>query len=338
MQTRNTPLLTLFRQTANGLLTGPYKIMETVHVLFNISQIEAAHAFSEELFAAAQAGLQVRSSFEEELSSIMELLRQTYFGGRSPAWFDRGVELFIHEAIRLVLIACTNNTADTSGEMLRRSCDLILRVAEGLHHSTVARPCNGPLAIMLVMEGVRTSVVYSEEDGVVLDSSWAVFVEALAKRILDENHDYTGGPVSKSSSLGHACCSDPIRVLFQKVALNRDLLGETESIHCASLSRILSSLSRHASEASAHVKTQRAPCQSNKKVNWGIMSRHIMKQGVLKRTLLERTHWDSGLLFREDIDQNTHTKGNVSPSVDTPPRSPAVAARPNSLRQIKLNL
>lgn len=326
---KNKTLLALFKATTNGLFNGSYSILPTVHVLFNVSQSEAAHAFADEIVSVAKGDTEVRDSFEEELQAIFDLLRSIYWSGRSPAWYDRAVELCLHDTMQLVLASC--NTEHT----LRRACLLLIRLAEGLQHSTVARSSSGAVTVMLVVEAVTRSVVYDEQNGVKLDSAWAVFVEALAERILEESNGYVGGPLSKSTALGHACCSDPIRVLFQKVALNRNLLGDMESIHCACLTRLLSSLSRNASSAAARVRSNRVPLQSSKKLEWKTLSRGVLKQVNLKQTRLERKHWSTNLLLR------TETGGKKplsSLNAKTPPRSPVVATSPKSPVRMRLNL
>lgn len=336
MQNKNTVLFNVLTNTAQGLFCGSYSIIPTMHTLFNLSDAEAAIAFSGTILNVATVGTRVRDSFENEVRLIFELLRSTYWGDDSPSSYDRSVELFLHETMRLVLFHCGKLPDETRPCILNRSCQLLIRFADGLHLSTVARPSSGCLAVMLVLEGVTTSVVYAEINGVKLDEPWAVFIDTLAGRILQENRGYSGGPLSKSTAVGHACCSDPIRVLFQKVAFNRNLLKDTQSVHCASLSRLLSSMAMHASEAAARVKSAKTPLQSWNEVNWSD-SPGVFKQVHLKRTRLERKYWTTSLLLRKNVHAKAK-KSTPNANIDTPPRSPAVAKRPRSPIKIRLAL
>ena len=78
------------------------------------------------------------------------------------------------------------------------------------------------------------------------------------------------------------------------------------------------------------------PRQSTKKVEWGALSRGVMKQVNLKQTRLERKHWCTNLLLLNA--GNEVKKPLISLNTNTPPRSPVVATRPKTPLRIRLNL
>ena len=297
----NAPLYLQFASTFEELLDGAYAVDAAIHMMFNVSRVEACDALAGAVHTfAMKRGTSLRACFEEEVGLFMQRLYDTYFNGKPPAWYDRGVEVFLYTTIQKVL--GLEDVLATHGKhrVLKDACVILCRIVSAFRDSLVTKTECGSVAMMLVMESVRSSVVYPEEGGERLSIPWAVLTETLAQQICSDNSSYTGGPVSKTSSLGHACCSTPMRILFQKVAMNRELLSEVESTRCAQLSRMLSSLTRNACAASARIKIGCAPNQSHDRIDWGKMSRHMLKQGVLKKTRQEREHWRERALHGRD--------------------------------------
>jgi hypothetical protein len=179
--------------TATAFLEGSYDLESVVHGFYSCSTAAAVRAWADAVVAAVS----VRVTVAAELKLAARMYTRTYYGthDRTPATATRAFEVFAYGLMERVL------QKDSS------KVELVLDLVGALHEAIVVPAETPTLGILVCLETSKHSIVYFRSNDSSLPAWGLVLVEALARRVLEDE-----------CAFEHARFSEPSRVVFQRCA------------------------------------------------------------------------------------------------------------------------
>ena len=179
--------------TAKAFINGSYDLESVMHGFYLVDSDASVRAWADAVVGATC----VRGSLARELKLAARMFTRTYYGthDKMPAAAMRNFEIFAYNLTERVL-------KEDSGKV-----ELVLDIVGALHEVIVVPAETPTLGILLCLEASSQSIVYFKSGDSSLPAWGAVLVEALSRRVLEDD-----------CAFDHARFSDPSRIVFQRCA------------------------------------------------------------------------------------------------------------------------